>query len=144
MPTRLGEEKTMLKKTRNLLMLVASLMIISGCGSEILVIGGMLGAGAGTYYYIDQELVADYDAPIDKVWGACEKTIADMRGKEVEPNREIGTGTIRTVINEDNVKFRISYKAKDLTTVGIRVGPLGNKTSSQLIHDKIRDNLAVK
>ncbi len=134
----------MLKKKRKLLVLVASLMIISGCGSEILVIGGMLGAGAGTYYYIDRELVTDYSAPIDKVWNACEKTVADLRGTEVEPNREIGTGTIRAIINEDNVKFRISYKAKDLTTVGIRVGLIGDKTSAQRIHDKIQENLAVK
>jgi hypothetical protein len=134
----------MLKKKRNLLMLVSSLMILSACGSEILVIGGMLGAGAGTYYYIDRELVTDYNAPIDKVWSACEKTVADMRGKEVEPDREIGAGTIRAIINDDSVKFRISYKAKDLTTVGIRVGLLGDKTSSQLIHDKIQQNLAVK
>ncbi len=134
----------MLKKKRNLLMLVSSLMILSACGSEILVIGGMLGVGAGTYYYIDRELVTDYNAPIDKVWSACEKTVADMRGKEVEPDREIGAGTIRAIINDDSVKFRISYKAKDLTTVGIRVGLLGDKTSSQLIHDKIQQNLAVK
>jgi len=134
----------MLKKKTSLLMLVSSLMIISACGSEILVIGGMLGAGAGTYYYIDHELVTDYQAPIDKVWSACEKTVADMRGKEVEPNREIGAGTIHAVINDDTVKFRISYKARDLTTVGIRVGLLGNKASSQIIHDKIQENLAAK
>jgi hypothetical protein len=135
---------SMLKKKRNLLMLVFSILTLSACGSEILVIGGMLGAGAGTYYYIDQELVTDYNAPIERVWSACEKTVADMRGKEVEPNREIGAGTIQAIINDDRVKFKVSYKARDLTTVGIRVGLLGNKTSAQLIHDKIQENLAVK
>jgi len=31
-----------------------------------------------------------------------------------------------------------------VTTVSIRVGLIGNKLSSQLIHDKVRDNLMKK
>ena len=125
-------------------MLVLSFFIISACGPEVLVIGGIVGSGAGTYYFINGELVTDYSTPIDKVWSACEKTIADMRGKEVEPKREIGTGTIKTVINDENVKFSVNYKSKDMTTVGIRVGIFGNKLSSQLLHDKVSENIAKK
>jgi len=54
-------------------MLVLSFFIISACGPEVLIIGGIVGSGAGTYYYINRELVTDYSAPIDKVWSACEK-----------------------------------------------------------------------
>jgi hypothetical protein len=125
-------------------MLVLSFFIISACGPEVLVIGGIVGSGAGTYYFINGELVTDYSVPIDKVWSACEKTIADMRGKEVEPKREIGTGTIKTVINDENVKFSVNYKSKDVTTVGIRVGIFGNKLSAQLLHDKVSENIAKK
>ncbi len=94
--------------------------------------------------YINRELVTDYSAPIDKVWSACEKTIADMRGKEVEPKREIGTGAIKAVINDESVKFSVKYKSKDMTTVGIRVGIFGNKLSSQMLHDKVSENIAKK
>jgi hypothetical protein len=125
-------------------MLVLSFFIISACGPEVLVIGGIVGSGAGTYYFINGELVTDYSVPIDKVWSACEKTIADMRGKEVEPKREIGTGTIKTVINDESVKFSVNYKSKDMTTVGIRVGIFGNKLSAQLLHDKVSENIAKK
>jgi hypothetical protein len=62
----------------------------------------------------------------------------------VEPKREIGTGTIKTVINDENVKFSVNYKSKDMTTVGIRVGIFGNKLSSQLLHDKVSENIAKK
>jgi len=134
----------MLRKKRYLFMLVLSFFIISACGPEVLIIGGIVGSGAGTYYYINRELVTDYSAPIDKVWSACEKTIADMRGKEVEPNREIGTGTINAVINDESVKFSVNYKSRDLTTVGIRVGIFGNKLSSQMLHDKVSENIAKK
>ena len=125
-------------------MLLLSFFIISACGPEVLVIGGIVGSGAGTYYFINGELVTDYSVPIDKVWSACEKTIADMRGKEVEPKREIGTGTIKAVINDESVKFSVNYKSKDMTTVGIRVCIFGNKLSAQLLHDKVSENIAKK
>jgi hypothetical protein len=65
-----------------------------------------------------------------------------MRGKDVKPKREIGIGSIRAVINDENVKFKVTYKNKNLTSVGVRVGFLGNKLSSQLLHDKVYDNIA--
>ena len=52
-------------------MLVLSFFIISACGPEVLIIGGIVGSGAGTYYFINGELVTDYSAPIDNVWSAC-------------------------------------------------------------------------
>jgi hypothetical protein len=93
-------------------------------------------------FYVDGELKTDYYAPFDKAWGACEKTVADMRGIEVAPAREIAQGKITSVINDETVTFNIKYKSKDFTTVSIRVGLLGNKLSSQLLHDKIAENLA--
>jgi hypothetical protein len=134
----------MLRKKRYLFVLALSFFVISACGPEVVLVGGIVGSGAGTYYFINGELVTDYGAPIDKVWSACEKTVADMRGKEVEPKREIGTGIIYTMINDENVRFSVNYKSKNLTTVGIRVGFFGNKLSAQLLHDKISENIAKK
>ena len=121
-----------------------TLFLFSGCGPEALIIGGMAagGAGAGTYFYVNGELKADYNAPLDQVWKACEKTVADMRGTDVVRTKEIAKGTINTKINDEKVKFDITYKSKNLTTVAIRVGLIGNKLSSQLLHDKIAEYLA--
>jgi hypothetical protein len=132
----------MLRKKMRLWLLVVCFSLISACGPEILIIGGIVGSGAGTYYYIDSELMTDYSAPFDKVWSACENTVADMRGKDVKPKREIGIGSIRAVINDENVKFKVTYKNKNLTSVGVRVGILGNKVSSKLLHDKVYENIA--
>jgi hypothetical protein len=134
----------MLKIKKRLLGLVMVLFLISACGPEVLVLGGIVGSGAGTYYYINGELVTDYSTSFDKAWNACEKTVADMRGKDVQPKREIGQGTIYTMINDDNVKFSVTYKTKNLTTVGIRVGFFGNKLSEQLLHDKVYENIIKK
>jgi len=134
-------------KINKILLLILSfftLLLFSGCAG-FLIGGAAVGAGtAGTYYYINGDLKTDYQASFDEVWAACEKTVADMHGIEVVPNREIAQGTINTLINDEKVKFDIMYKSKNITTVAIRVGLMGNKLSSQLLHDKIADYLIKK
>jgi hypothetical protein len=131
-------------KRNSICLLILSLFapfLFPGC-VPLLVGGAAAGAGtAGTYYYINGGLKTDYSAPFDKVWSACEKTVADMHGIEVVPDKEIARGTINTLINDEKVNFEITYKSKNLTTVTIRVGLIGNKLSSQLLHDKIADYL---
>ena len=128
------------KRMIGITVLVMGVLLLSGCPAAV--IGGVaVGAGSGTYFYINGELKTDYYFPFDTVWSACQKTIADMRGLDVEPVKEIGNGKINAVIDEEKVSFAITYKAKDVTTVAIRIGLVGNKLSSQLIHDKIADNL---
>ncbi len=123
-----------------LLLLVVGIFFISGCA--VLGLGVVaVGAGSGTYFYINGEGKTDYYYPFDKVWSACEKTIADMRGLDVEPIKEVGTGTITAIINDEKVQFTVTYKDRNVTTVATRVGIIGNKQSSQLLHDKIIDNL---
>lgn len=131
----------MKKNNFRLLIPVFIILLFSGC-TALVVSGAAVGAGAGTYYYIKGELKADYNATFDAVWSACGKTIADLRGTEVVPSREIAQGKITALIDKENVEFNITYKSKNVTTVSIRVGLLGNRLSSQLLHDKIADHLA--
>ncbi|HVO65063.1 MAG TPA: DUF3568 family protein [Syntrophales bacterium] len=122
------------------LLFVIGIFLISGC--TLLGLGvAAVGAGSGTYFYINGEGKTDYYYPFDKVWSACEKTIADMHGLDVEPIKGIGTGTITALINDDKVQFTVSYKDRNVTTVATRVGYMGNKLSSQLLNDRISDNL---
>lgn len=123
-----------------LLLLVMGIFFISGC--VVLGVGAAAaGAGSGTYFYINGEGRTDYYYDFDRVWSACEKTVADMHGSNVESTKEIGTGTINAIINDEKVKFTVTYKDKKVTTVATRVGLVGNKLSSQLLNDKISDNL---
>jgi hypothetical protein len=123
--------------------LVVGAFLISGCAAA-LVGGAAVGAGSGTYFYINGELKTDYYYSFDDLWSACQKTVADMRGLDVQPAKEIGNGKITAIINDEKVQIAVTYKAKNVTTVSIRVGLIGNKLSSQLIHDKILDNLGKK
>lgn len=129
----------MRKNTVRLFWSAAMVFLMSGCVP--LVIGGAVGTGTGAYYYVSGETLMDYSASYDKVWAACEKTMADMRALHVQPYKEIGSGAISAVISDEKVQFTVKYKAKNLTTVSVRVGLFGNKTASQLLHDKIGDNI---
>ena len=126
-----------------IVLLLMGTFLISGCPAA-LVGGAALGAGSGTYFYLDGEMKTDYYHSFDAAWNACQKTIADMRGLDVLPEKEIGKGKISAVIDDEKVQISVTYKAKNVTTVSIRVGLIGNKLSSQLIHDKIGDNLVRK
>jgi hypothetical protein len=133
----------MLKVGKWILSVAALAFLLSGCAAA-LVGGAAVGAGSGTYFFINGELKTDYYRSFDDVWKACEKTVADMRGLDVVPEKEIGKGKIASVINGENVHMAVSYKAKNVTAVAIRVGLIGNKLSSQLIHDKVGENLSRK
>jgi hypothetical protein len=126
-----------------LVLLLMGTFLISGCMAA-LVGGAAVGAGSGTYLFINGEMKTDYYHAFDSAWNACQKTVADMRGLEVMPEKEIGKGKITAVIDDEKVQILVTYKAKNVTTVSVRVGMIGNKLSSQLIHDRIADNLIKK
>ncbi len=124
-----------------LIIVLFAFFLLSGCAA--LVVGGAaVGAGTGTYLYINGELKTDYFAPFDKVWNACEKTVADLRGTQVQPAKEIAQGKITALINDDKVQIEVTYRGKNQTSVAIRVGLIGDKQASQFLHDKIAENLA--
>jgi len=133
----------MRKRINWVILLVMGAFMISGCTVALVGVAAV-GAGSGTYFYINGEMKTDYYQSFDATWSACQKSIADMRGVDVEQVREIGNGKIMAVVNDDKVKIEVLYKAKNVTTVSIRVGMIGDKIASQLIHDKIGDNLVRK
>ena len=95
-----------------LIIVLFAFFLLSGCAA--LVVGGAaVGAGTGTYLYINGELKTDYFAPFDKVWNACEKTVADLRGTQVQPAKEIAQGKITAPINDDKVHIEVTYRGKN-------------------------------
>jgi hypothetical protein len=131
------------KRTAVALILLACCFSLYGC--PVLVVGGAaVAGGTGTYYYVEGEMRTDYYFPVETVWSAVEKTIADLKGRDVEPDKQTDGGKITAVINDEKVQFRIKYKDKDLTTLGVRVGVMGNETASKVLQDRVADNLPKK
>jgi hypothetical protein len=129
-----------MKRVKWLMILMAGTFALSGC-APLIVGGAAVTGGAGTYFYTRGELKTDYHYSFDRAWNACEKTVAYMNATSVIPVKEISKGTINAVIDGEKVRFVIEYKAKNLTTVAIRVGMLGDKSASQRLHDKVVDYL---
>ena len=135
----------MIYKKRMAVALILLVCCFSLYGCPVLVVGGAaVAGGTGTYYYVEGEMRTDYYFPVSAVWSAVEKTIADMKGRDVEPDKQTDGGKITAVINDEKVQFRIKYKDKDLTTLGIRVGVVGNEAASKVLHDKVADLLLKK
>ena len=129
-----------MKIVRWLMILIIGTFALSGC-VPLVVGGAAVGGGSGAYFYINGELKTDYHHSFDEAWSACEKTVAYMNATDVIPAKEISRGTINAVIEGEDVRFSVEYKAKNLTTVAIRVGIIGDKSASQRLHDKVSNYL---
>ncbi len=126
-----------MKKCLLLVVALIAASMLTGCVP--LLVGGaaVAGGGSGAYLYIDGNLKTDYPYPFDKAWSACEKTVAYMNATDVLPEKGISKGTLNAVIDGENVRFIVEYRTKDLSSVAIRVGILGDKSSSQRLHDSV-------
>jgi S-adenosylmethionine synthetase len=75
------------------------------------------------------------------VWKACEQTLADMKASSVEKERKISSGTLTAIAHDEKVQIVVEYVSKVQTSVSVRIGLSGNNMASQLIHEKIANNL---
>ena len=125
-----------MKKVSLLLIVFVAVSMLSGCPAAVIG-GAAIGGGSGAYVYIRGDLKTDYPYSFDKSWNACEKTVAYMNATDVFPEKEISKGTIKAIIDGEKVRFVVEYKTKDLTTISVRVGIIGNKYASQRLHDKV-------
>jgi phage host-nuclease inhibitor protein Gam len=129
----------MTNKTVTLLFLVFLLLI--GCDAAINMNGKIASINSGKFLYQDGNLVSDYKANIDMVWHACEKSMDELKATDIQKERKISTGMIKAVIQDEKVVIKVEYIYRDLTSVSVFVGTVGNNMASRLIHDKIIGNL---
>ncbi|MBN1663845.1 MAG: DUF3568 family protein [Deltaproteobacteria bacterium] len=131
----------MLKSMYRMGLLIISALMMIGCDAAVIRDGRVIGIHSGSFIYSDGYLRVNYRYPLDAVWKACEKTVADMKASNVAKAKKIATGTITSVIQDEKVTIVAEYVSKDMTTVSVLVGMAGNNIASQLIHEKIGDKL---
>ena len=119
-----------------------ALFLLSGCGAAINLKGKVASISSGKFLYQDGNIVMEYKADIDAVWSACEKTVGDLQARDVQKERKISSGLIKSVIQNEKVTISVQYISLNLTSVSIFVGVAGNNIASRLIHDKIAGYLA--
>jgi hypothetical protein len=123
-------------------LLFVILLLLAGCNAAINMNGKVAGINSGRFVYQDGNLTSNYRANIDLVWTACEKSVTALKATDIQKERKISTGTIKAVIQDEKVVISVEYVDKDLTSVSVFVGVVGNNMASRLIHDKIIGNLA--
>jgi hypothetical protein len=122
------------------ILLLAALLMISGCDTSLTVGAKTIGIRSGEFIYSDGYLRATYLFPFDKTWTACEKTLASMKATDVERIRKIAQGKFTAVIQDEKVVIMVDYVEKEITAVSVLVGA-GNNLASQLIHDRLASTL---
>ena len=130
----------MTNKLLSLLFLI--LLLLAGCNAAINMNGKVAGISSGRFVYQDGDLTSNYKVDIDLVWKACEKSLTELKATDIQKERKISSGIIKAVIQDEKVTIKVEYVDKDLTSVSVFVGVVGNNMASRLIHDKIIGNLA--
>ena len=121
--------------------LVPVLLFVIACDTSLTVGSKTVGIRSGEFIYMDGYLRTTYNAPLEKVWDACEHTLAELKATDVERIKKIGTRNFTAMILDDKVRIDVAYVEKNLTAVSVMVGSSGNNLASQLIHERIAKSL---
>jgi len=132
---------TLTRKNHWIGLFLLFIILIAGCDTALIVGSKTIGVSSGNFVYTDGYLDTSYNFPLDKVWKACEQTLADMKASAVERERKISSGTLTAIAHDEKVQIVVEYVSRIQTSVSIRVGVSGNNIASQLIHDKIANKL---
>ena len=124
-------------KRKIIFLLLLFLGVLAGCDAAINMNGKVMSVSSGQFVYQDGNLISNYKADIDLVWAACAKTVKELKGKDIQKERKIATGTMTAIIQDEKVNISVEYIAKDSTSVAVFVGVAGNNMASRLIHEKI-------
>ena len=122
-------------------LLIPALLLIAGCDTSFTIGAKTIGIRSGELIYTDGYLRATYFFSFDKVWPACEKTLAGLKATDIERIRKIAQGTFTAIIQDEKVRISVDYVEKEITAVSIMVGTAGNNLASQLIHDRLASTL---
>ncbi len=119
----------------------ALLVVLGSCVAATIGTGD--GAGAGAFSYITRDLKATYNVNMDTAWPATLRAIEQLN-LTVESENIDSLGGDLAVKRADgtDVKIRLKPLSESSTRISIRVGWMGNKIKSVLIHDAIRNALS--
>lgn len=124
-------------KKRTIMLSFAALLLATACDTALTVGSRTIGIRSGEFLFTDGYLRGTYNFDLDRVWTACDKTLADLKATEVTRARKIAAGTFTALIQGDKVRINVDYIQKGMTSVSVMVGTAGNNLASQLIHERI-------
>ena len=123
------------------LSLLLSALMVSSTGCLLVAAGA---GAAGTVAYMEGDLETSEPYDIAAVYAATKKAAEDLKLHVVEG--ESGQDALSaTVVTRDAADKRITIKLKSVTEkttrISVRVGTCGDDSKSQMVYNRIRENL---
>ncbi len=133
--------RTDLALRKRLELLVSALLLLTLTGCPYVVAGGA--AATGVLYY-KGELRAQLEAPPDDVMAATQKAFDYFKWStvEVKASRTDGIAKAKTAADKE-VSVSVEAQMSRVSVIAIRVGVFGDETVSQLLFEKIKENLGI-
>jgi hypothetical protein len=128
-------------KTKWPMAAILGLVLVTGSGCALFVVGAAAGAGAAGYAYVNGEMKSTESVPLDQAWSATLAAAKDLEFPIISQSKDAAEAQL-TVRNASDDKIVINLKAVSdkATEFRIRVGTFGDKTLSDHILDKIRQH----
>ncbi len=125
-----------MKKRVRLISLMYALLFLYGCAAVWLGVGA--GTGIGAYKWYEGNLVRNYSLSYLKAWDITNTALANLKISITDSIDEGTKGTIKGMRSDGT---KVVVKLKDIgpkvTSIGVRVGLLGNQKDAERIHDEI-------
>jgi len=100
------------------------------------------GLGVGAYHVIQGDLARLYRTSYERAWEVALLTLEEMEMTVVDRTKGERTGKIEAErFDGSPVKVTVTQKALDVTQVGVRVGPVGDRAKAERFHERFRKNV---
>ena len=119
--------------------------IVASTGCALFAAGAGVAVGVGGAEYYRGELKQAYAAPMEKAWMASLTAVEELKMKTTEKSIDnLDQNRVIKGSTEEGKDFQIALEAlsKDVTTVKVRVGLLGDEAYSKKIQEVVAKNLA--
>lgn len=119
------------------LLLVGTAVFVQGC------VAVAVGTGAaGTVAYVKGDLEATEPKDLDTVYAATQKALGELELSVTKATKDaLGAEIIAHDSRDKKIKIRLDATTENSTKLSIRVGWFGSKAKSNVIYQKIHDNL---
>jgi len=125
--------------------LVFVVLVVIFCGGALLIEGcavALVGAGAGTVAYVKGSLKVVMDEELDDVYEATVKALDQLEITPSEKEKDALAARIAARnAQDDKITIKLKAAENNLTEVSIKIGFFGDRSQSQAIYDKIKENL---
>ena len=128
---------TKIFRATSLALTFASVVIFNGCISQ-----APIEPGSSVYNKVIGELTAKEEYALDNVWTAAQSALEELELDVITRDKDALTGVLKARGAEGkDIKVRLERLSKTATLIKVKVDFLGDELQSNLVLEKIQDNL---